>query len=99
MKPISERRIIRINEVLCDYYSKHPRENKRPAKDFMELFVSEGIFSQDSNERPGLPLRKLLREMDEENACDRIPYLIVERKKDNRFWYFAPIASTATTEK
>lgn len=81
MKPVNERRIIRINEVLCDYYSKHPRENKRPAKDFMELFVREGIFSQDSNGRPGSRLRDLLREMDKENACDRIPYLFVERNK------------------
>jgi hypothetical protein len=33
----------------------------------------------------------LLRELDEKNLLDLIPYVIVDRKSVNWSWYFAPI--------
>ena len=58
-------RIHAINKVLKEYFEDNPNQGPIPAKEFMELFVEKGIFNQDS--RGGLPIRKLLRELDSEN--------------------------------
>ena len=86
----NEEKVKRICEVLKAYYAEHPNESKRPALEFMDLFVQHGIFNCDSKSRPGLPLRKLMRDLDDRNECNQIPYLIVDRKIVNRNWYFAP---------
>ncbi|MBP5772423.1 MAG: hypothetical protein J6W75_13940 [Bacteroidaceae bacterium] len=88
---MSNKKVNQINEALKAYYEQHPNDSKRPAKDFMEYFVKNGIFNKDTEERSGLPLRKILRELDEHNECDAIPYLVVDRKLKNRRWFFAPI--------
>lgn len=83
-------KIQRINQVLAEYFERNKNISRVPAMDMMDEFVKAGIFRSDS-ERAGLPIRKLLRELDENNQLDLIPYVIVERKSVNRNWYFAPI--------
>ena len=83
-------KIQRINQVLAEYFERNKNVSRVPAMDLMDEFVKAGIFRSDS-ERAGLPIRKLLRELDENNQLDLIPYVIVERKSVNRSWYFAPI--------
>ena len=83
-------KIQRINQVLAEYFERNKNISRVPAMDMMDEFVKAGIFRSDS-ERAGLPIRKLLRELDENNQLDLIPYVIVERKSVNRSWYFAPI--------
>ena len=83
-------KIQRINQVLAEYFERNKNISRVPAMDMMDEFVKAGIFRSDS-ERAGLPIRKLLRELDEKNQLDLIPYVVVERKAVNRSWYFAPI--------
>lgn len=52
----------------------------------MNLFIENGIFKK--NNKDGLPIRQLLRELDKENQLNKIPYIYVERKKKNVNWYF-----------
>ena len=84
-------KVEKINQVLADYFEKNKNISQIPAKDLMNEFVKAGIFKSDSNNRPGLPIRKLLRELDENKQLNLIPYVVVERKPVNRRWYFSPI--------
>ena len=83
-------KIQKINQVLAEYFERNKNISRVPAMDMMDEFVKAGIFRSDS-ERAGLPIRKLLRELDEKNQLDLIPYVVVERKAVNRSWYFVPI--------
>lgn len=79
-------RILRINSVLRDYFAKHPQSGMILAKEFMPLFIKNGIFNKDNRE--GLPIRKVLRDLDTENSLDKIPYVHTERKPKTINWYF-----------
>lgn len=81
-------KVLSINGVLQEYFRKHPRETKVPAKDLMPLFVQKGIFNQDH--RNGLPIRKLLRDLDKLNQLEAIPFVLAERRQANTNWYFVP---------
>ena len=83
-------KIQRINQVLSEYFERNKNVSRVPAMDLMDEFIKAGIFRSDS-ERAGLPIRKLLRELDKNNQLDLIPCVIVERKSVNRSWCFAPI--------
>jgi hypothetical protein len=52
----------------------------------MPQFIKAGIFEKDH--RNGLPIRQLLRDLDEINALDKITSILPERKKVNTNWYF-----------
>ena len=84
-------KIEKINQVLDDYFEKNKNISQVPAMDLMDEFVKGGIFNSDSDDRPGLPIRNLLRELDKNNQLHLIPYVVVDRKTKNRSWYFAPI--------
>ena len=83
-------RISSINSVLRDYFAKHPQSGGMIlAKEFMPLFIKNGIFNKDNRE--GLPIRKVLRDLDTENSLDKIPYVHTERKPKTINWYFRPL--------
>lgn len=50
-------KIDQINRAVEDYFDKNKSINEIPAKDLMPLFVKMGIFTADSKDRPGKPLR------------------------------------------
>lgn len=79
-------RIQKINDVLNEYFQKNPDKGLVQAKDFMNLFISEGIYIKDI--KNGLPLRKDLRWLDKENKLDLLPYIYPERKNSRTHWYF-----------
>lgn len=83
-------KIEKINKVLADYFERNKNVEKIPALDLMDEFVAAGIFKSDS-ERAGLPIRKILRELDSKNELYLIPYVIAERKQKNTNWFFAPL--------
>lgn len=80
-------KIARINEVVTGYFKSNPSVNKIPAMDLMPEFVKAGIFNKDY-EREGLPIRNLLRKLDNKNELNEIPSLLFERKTKNTNWYF-----------
>ncbi len=76
----------KINQVVDEYFSNNQNVDKVLAKDLMPLFIEAGIFTQD--QRNGLPIRQVLRELDSENKLDLLPCAYPERKKVNTNWYF-----------
>lgn len=83
---MDEQKIRKINEVVKNYFSENPSVDKIQAKDLMPEFIKAGIFTADH--RNGLPIRKLLRELDKANRLDKIPNIHPERKAQNTYWYF-----------
>lgn len=81
-----EQKIQAVNLVVRDYFKLHPRENKTPAKDLMPEFVKHDIFPRDH--RNGLPIRKLLRDLDKTNELKAIPFAFAERGATNTNWFF-----------
>ena len=89
MQPLSEKKldkIGRIDQIIREYFTKHPRIHEVPAKELMPLFVENGIFSKDH--RNGLPISDLLRDLDAVNKLDLLSHCSVVRKELNSNWYF-----------
>ena len=78
--------IERINKVVSDYFASHASVGKIRAKDLMEEFIAAGIFKADH--RNGLPIRNLLRELDDLGRLSELPNVEPERKGQNTYWYF-----------
>lgn len=79
-----------INQVLEKYFETH--KQTIAAKDMMPEFIKAGIFSEDRKNE--LPIRKLLRELDENSSLHEIPFVTVIRHTKNRNWYFSPIGTS-----
>ena len=75
-----------INKAIEKYFKLNPSVSKVLAKDLMPFFIKEGIFKKDNRE--GLPIRSLLRELDDEKQLHLIPTLLAEQKSINTNWYF-----------
>lgn len=78
--------VARINKVIGKYFKDNPSMNTIPAKDLMLYFIDAKIFTKDHSK--GLPIRKILRELDDNNALHLIPSVRPERKKKNTYWFF-----------
>lgn len=86
-----EEKIKQINSVVSDYFENITKENSVAVKELMPYFIKSGIFSKDN--KKGLPIRKVLRALDEQKALDKIPFVHAERKEKNTFWYFVRTGS------
>ncbi len=75
-----------IQKVVEDYFANNPSESLIPAKDLMPYFIKANIFVQD--QKNGLPIRKILRRLDENNQLHLLPNVIAERKAKNTIWFF-----------
>jgi hypothetical protein len=79
-------KITQINLVLKEYFTLNKSVRRLPAKDMMPYFILAGIFPADHSN--GLPIRALLRKLDEHNQLRRIPFAVAERKIKNTRWFF-----------
>lgn len=79
-------KIKKINQVVKEYFDKNKFVSEVRAKELMLYFVKAGIFVEDV--KVGLPLRKILRKLDEENQLHLIPFVYAERKTKNVSWHF-----------
>lgn len=79
-------KITQINLVLKDYFALNKSVKIIPAKDMMSYFVLAGVFPSD--QKNGLPIRKILRMLDEKNQLPLIPFVYPERKLKNTSWFF-----------
>lgn len=73
-----------INEVIAEYFNSH-KEDWIPAKDIMPALINAGVFTRDF--KKGMPLRKILRLLDQENELDKIPSVHAERNEKVTYWY------------
>lgn len=76
----------RIDQVVREHFNFNKSVNQVMAKDLMPLFIEKGIFNKDH--RAGLPIRKILRELDAENKLSLLKHVKVVRNEVNRNWYF-----------
>lgn len=83
-------RINAINDVLKAFFADRSNPRSIKPKVLMEILVQKGIYNK-KDQRGGLPLRKLLRELNEENNLKAIPYLCGEKKEKNIYWSFIDI--------
>jgi hypothetical protein len=77
-----------INMVIEAYFTKNPSITIVPAKKLMGDFISAGIFVKDH--KNGLPIRKILKELDKTDQLDLIPLAYAERNEKDTYWYFIP---------
>ncbi len=75
---------------LIDIYAQewlqiNDRDLAKP-KDLMPYLIEKGVFNRDHRE--GLPLRRILRELDQLGKLNLIRGLSVERRPTNRLWFF-----------
>jgi hypothetical protein len=82
---MNDSQVIRLGHSIQAFLQKHKMECAKP-KDIMPWLIEKGYFKNDH--RAGLPLRNLLRQLDDENKLYLLPNLKVERKEVNRFWSF-----------
>lgn len=75
----------KIDQLIEKWLRRTGMESPKP-KDVMPLLVEHGIFSTDH--RGGLPLRKLLRELDDSGQLSVMKTARCERKQKNRSWSF-----------
>lgn len=81
---MSSDNIAQINEVIAEYFNTN-KEDFISAKDLMPALINAGIFTKDI--KKGLPFRKILRKLDEENTLNKIPFVHAERIEKNTYWY------------
>lgn len=85
-------KISQINTVVKSYFEQNKSVSEILAKELMPIFVKAGIFTEDV--KNGLPLRKILRKLDEQNQLHLIPFVYADRKAKNVNWYFRRNNST-----
>jgi hypothetical protein len=82
-----------INREIDAYFSANPTLTIAPVKDLMPAFISAGIFTKDI--KKGMPIRKILRELDKSEQLDLIPSVHAEKEEQAIYWYFIPSTATA----
>lgn len=75
-----------INQVVSEYFDNNAEQHVVAAKDLMPDFIKAGVFTKDN--KKGLPIRKVLRALDEQNDLAKIPLIYPDRKEKNTVWYF-----------
>lgn len=75
----------KIKKVVAEYF-ENSIETKVAAKDLMPQFIKAGIFQK--NHKDGLPIRNLLRDLDNEGLLRLIPQVHFEQIDINKNWYF-----------
>lgn len=86
-------KIKEINKVIETYFEENASVTIVPVKKLMPAFVRAGVFVKD--QKNGLPIRKILRELDEAEELHLIPMVHAERNESDTYWYFIPPHATA----
>lgn len=92
---IDHTQLNKINGVIESYFEKNTTLTIVPAKKLMPNFISAGIFEKDH--KNGLPIRKVLRELDRTQQLELIPCVYAERKGPDTYWYFIPANAPVPT--
>ena len=80
-----ENKIKIINRVIEEYFTENPQVIWIKAKKIMPDLIKAGVFIKDN--KAGKPLRDILRELDGNNALNKIPFVHAERIDKNTYWY------------
>lgn len=83
---MSEENLKKINEVISNYFDTNTSVDWIPVKLIMPDLIKAEVFTKDK--KRGLPIRKVLRELDKDSALAKVPTVHAERKLDSVYWYF-----------
>ncbi len=90
-------KINQINKALQEYFEVNKSVSVIPAKDMMPYFILAGVFPRDN--KNGLPIRAVLRRLDEKKELHQIPFVYAERKAANTNWFFQRSGNYIPTQK
>ena len=76
----------KINEAVDVYFNDNPETQWFPVKKIMPLLIKARVFIKDK--KNGMPLRKVLRDLDKLNQLNDIPRVYAERVGVDIYWYF-----------
>lgn len=82
---MENQKVVLMGYVIQEYLKSENLTDAKP-KDLMPLLIEKGFFEKDH--RNGLPLRNILRELDDNDMLYLLPQVREERKETNRFWFF-----------
>lgn len=85
----------KINEAVDAYFESNADTNMFAAKKLMPTLIKSGVFNKDK--KSGLPLRLVLRALDEKGELEKIPRLYAERIGVDVYWYFLREGATFTS--
>ncbi|MEA3505039.1 MAG: hypothetical protein U9R32_07570 [Bacteroidota bacterium] len=94
---IDLKKVENINSVIEEYFTQNTSVTIVPAKDLMPAFISAGVFAKDH--KNGMPIRKILRELDKTNQLNLIPSIHADRGPHSVYWYFIPSNAEAPTTR
>ncbi|MEP4781263.1 MAG: hypothetical protein ABJZ18_09830 [Algibacter sp.] len=83
---MSEENLKKINDVISHYFDTNTSVDWIPVKVIMPALIEAGVFTKDK--KKGMPIRKILRELDKESTLTKIPTVHAERRPESVYWYF-----------
>lgn len=83
---ISEENLKKINDVISHYFDTNTSQDWISVNVIMPHLIEAGVFTKDK--KRGLPIRKLLRELDKQVALHKIPTAHAHKNQDQVYWYF-----------
>jgi len=78
--------IDKINEAIEQYFAQNKSIDVIRPKNLMPLLIKNGVFEKDYKD--GLPLRRILRELERTNKLHLIPAIYADYKAKRINWYF-----------
>lgn len=84
-----------INLILKEYFDMNISVKKVAARYMMPYFVLGGVFKNDDGS--GLPIHNFLRNLEQKNQLQLIPFAIADKKEVYTKWYF--VQRSITVEK
>lgn len=94
---MSEENIKEVNEVINHYFDTNTSVDWIPAKTIMPALIEAGIFTKDK--KKGLPIRQVLRKLDQESTLAKIPTVHAERRPESVYWYFVKTGKVYTPKE
>jgi len=82
---MNQNRIDTINNAIERFFEQNSEIEWIPAKKIMPSLIEAGVFVKD--EKNGLPFRRLLRLLDEDEQLERIPFVHAKRTESDVYWY------------
>lgn len=82
---MNDETIVKINEVITQFFNENATVDWIPAKSIMPELIKAGIFNKD--EKKGLPIRKVFRQLDKDEQLNKMPAVHAERRSENVYWY------------
>lgn len=80
--------VVKMGYAIQNYLEKSGIKSAKPAE-LMEPLIELGFFDKD--DRKGLPLRNILRSLNETNKLYLLPQVQKELKTQNIWWSFEPL--------